>query len=214
MDSVMDDTASFQSSFGLDGASGASRNTSLSTLKRIWLNEKYAPELLPFASDVVPYFHDKVQEQEDQLAGLNPEDESDRICSAFIQMEINRVRYLLRAYLRARLSKIEQFHSFLLNGDQDRLSEEEANFLEGYSTLVGSHLGTSVLDKLPEKHRSVDDVATRGPDMNKHMICRIRKNFEGFVVKGEAIDLVRNQLFVIRYSLIRDLLEDGVVELI
>ena len=59
--------------------------------------------------------------QEDIIRGLqNQGNEKELVRSIYIQ-ELNRVKYLLRAYLRCRLLKLEKYVMFILDNEEEQL---------------------------------------------------------------------------------------------
>jgi len=92
----------------------------LTKIKQAWLNERGAPEILPFEKEVferikqqigiqVEYLNMlsialnvKVQEGNVQLSN----DQKDRLKAHIFWMEVNRFKYILAAYSRARLEKV------------------------------------------------------------------------------------------------------------
>lgn len=92
----------------------------LAKIKQAWLNERGAPEILPFEKEVferikqqigiqVEYLNMlsialnvKVQEGNVQLSN----DQKDRLKAHIFWMEVNRFKYILAAYSRARLEKV------------------------------------------------------------------------------------------------------------
>lgn len=70
-------------------------------------------------------------------------------------MEIERIRYTINSYLRARLHKIENFSKFFLTADQKRpadkkrLSPSEREFAENYVKLMENHFKQLVFRHIP-----------------------------------------------------------------
>eukprot|EP00879_Flechtneria_rotunda_P033135 GHRR01036671.1.p2 GENE.GHRR01036671.1~~GHRR01036671.1.p2 ORF type:complete len:106 (+),score=15.81 GHRR01036671.1:1075-1392(+) len=71
--------------------------------------------------------------------------------------ERDRVRYLLKAYLRARLDKIEKYAGAILDSAdlRDRLSQQEKQYSSQVFVALGRHLKASVLDYLPPHYQSL-----------------------------------------------------------
>ena len=68
-----------------------------------------------------------------------------------IVVELTRLRYMLRAYLRVRLQKIERYVMYCIDSSEvrERLSPlEEAHAIE-YLKLIGTHLKQTVTGKFP-----------------------------------------------------------------
>ena len=85
-------------------------------LKRAWVQERLSPEMLPHEGALWEAVKEAVETQEDVLTqraseraerGGSETDVSDKVLDDVMWMEVNRVKYLLREYLRTRLVKIE-----------------------------------------------------------------------------------------------------------
>jgi hypothetical protein len=74
-------------------------------MKRIWLNEQYSPELLPFEKDIVNEFLHRLEIQQQKVAA-SPQTVDTRFIFNLYQMELERMKYLVVSYLRIRLIKV------------------------------------------------------------------------------------------------------------
>ena len=67
-------------------------------------------------------------------------------------MEYERVKYMLKSYLRTRLQKIERNLLYLIEKDQAfLLSSDEIEFAAGLDELRRTHLNESFGSKIPQK---------------------------------------------------------------
>lgn len=70
------------------------------------------------------------------------------------KLEIERVEYLLRSYLRTRLLKIDRFYQYILTSEdeseREKLSAHELEYAVKYSKLITKQLNTSFLQFLPK----------------------------------------------------------------
>lgn len=85
-----------------------------------------------------------------------------------LQMEADRIHFMLVSYHRIRLKKIERFAAHLVfSGEGERrCSNHEMTFLNGYIDLLNSHLHTSFLSQLPSRMQKWIDPA------NPHKVRR------------------------------------------
>eukprot|EP00955_Chlamydomonas_euryale_P057671 356868-Chlamydomonas_euryale.AAC.8 len=113
----------------------------------------------------------------------NPSAEMKRMV---FSLELKRIRYLLRLYLRTRLHKIERMAAYVLGREEalSRLSDAEKVYLQEYFVMVGKHLNTSVLDNMPEGFKELlkshlieetDDLVS-APVLDTHVFCSILKD--------------------------------------
>eukprot|EP00878_Enallax_costatus_P020524 GHUV01021701.1.p1 GENE.GHUV01021701.1~~GHUV01021701.1.p1 ORF type:complete len:129 (+),score=17.89 GHUV01021701.1:176-562(+) len=91
-----------------DGASLDSGCSDFQLLKRALLNERMAPEILQYQEDLVERIKLGLQRQEEELVAMESQKEMDLVRQV-LSYERDRVRYLLKSYLRARLQKIQQY---------------------------------------------------------------------------------------------------------
>ncbi|KAJ2609186.1 GINS complex subunit [Coemansia sp. RSA 1365] len=168
----------------------------LSIMMRAWVNERNAPELLEYEGttienlmELVDFQNQRIQSQPGVIANI-------------LKMDVDRVKYLVRSYLRTRLAKIEKYalHYTREPRYRDRLSQCELKYAKG----------------------ALDETTTNGlemvqkPDVDSAVFCRVRTTVGEFQFDAseDPILMKRSNIFITRYSIIRDLLEDGKVELI
>lgn len=95
------------------------------TMEEAWINEKFAPEILPHKNEVVELLLGQIQYFEERLEDLDNRDFQKNIR----QMEIDRLRYLVSSYLRNRLEKIEEFAVKIVKEEERRLERQEEPYL-------------------------------------------------------------------------------------
>ncbi|PIA18614.1 GINS complex, Sld5 component [Coemansia reversa NRRL 1564] len=183
-----------------------------------WVNERNAPELLEYEGttlenlmELVDFQNQRIQSQPAVIANI-------------LKMDVDRVKYLVRSYLRTRLAKIEKYalHYTREPRYRDRLSQSELDYAKGFVALEEKHMRRSFLDQLPPHLRALDETTTNGlemvpkPDVDSAVFCRVRTTVGEFQFDAseDPILMKRTNIFITRYSIIRDLLEDGKVELI
>lgn len=106
-------------------------------LEEAWVNEKFAPEILPHKAEVVDCLLGQISVMEENLQNLSCTD----FRKSIYQMEVERLRFLISSYLRTRLEKIEIYVTNILQEEQHRdqrgeelyLSEKELQFAKEFS---------------------------------------------------------------------------------
>ena len=102
-------------------------------LKRAWVRERLAPEMMTREDALVEAVKTAVEAQERALTrraetraerGGGAEDASEKLMDNVMWVEVNRIKYLLREYARTRLRKIEAhaFYFILTEEGQERLT--------------------------------------------------------------------------------------------
>ncbi|CAK9135497.1 unnamed protein product [Ilex paraguariensis] len=120
----------------------------------------------------------------------------DPLTVSLYQMDLDRILFLLRSYLRTRLQKIEKYMFHIQKATElwNRLSKQEQNFAKRSIEDIEQHFEQSVLSKLPDRYKShlKQSVTSEEDDMepllDTYVICR-SKRFLG------AFQLDERQLF-------------------
>jgi GINS complex subunit 4 len=209
------------------------------SLKRALMNEKASPEVLMFESDLVSRIYSRIEQQEavleDSHGGVVDHSsassreaykESKELASTCISIELSRIKYMLRSYLRVRLFKIENYVMHCIESEevQDRLSPLERSYAYDYVRLVGTHLKTHVTSKFPEAFSSVTKQASAHsksdmvpvPDVGHHVFARVERDLGEieFYDDGTTSELQAGDLYILRYKVVRQFLQEGSVVLV
>lgn len=97
----------------------------LQMIEEAWVNEKFAPEILPHKVELVECLLDQISVMERNLENLSSKD----FCKSIYQMEVDRVRFLVSSYLRTRLEKIEIYVNDIIHQEQQRNTRGEKSYL-------------------------------------------------------------------------------------
>lgn len=192
-------------------------------MKRIWLNEQYSPELLPFEKDIVNEFLHRLEIQQQKVAA-SPQTVDTRFIFNLYQMELERMKYLVVSYLRIRLIKIEKWCSFLLTNENERIkmSEKELEYAKGYNDILSTFFKETFLNELPDKLQSLTEQSPvvnmiPQPNLSTHVICRVLETVDNYSfdsLRGEQIKMTQGDIYAVRYQMIKDLLLENKIELI
>lgn len=129
-------------------------NTVLSQLRQAWINERVAPELLPFETAAYEHVRGQLESQRKALDARGADREGTAAAFKHLyEMDLDRLRYLLAAYTRVRLAKIQQLYMWLSARPAvvtSVLSPDEARFLAEYSRLRQRHLWSTVLSHIAD----------------------------------------------------------------
>ena len=140
------------------------------------------------------------------------------------ETEVDRVTYLLRAYLRARIIKIQAQALFLARDEeaQARLSEPEANFASQYAALYQRHVDREAwaagdTTRLPEALKQITSVTQLAapPNIDSHVFCVATRDCPPFAIDGttETVELLRGQVALLPYAPLRPFIDEGSVVL-
>eukprot|EP00268_Persea_americana_P060907 TRINITY_DN7638_c0_g1_i1.p1 TRINITY_DN7638_c0_g1~~TRINITY_DN7638_c0_g1_i1.p1 ORF type:complete len:221 (-),score=40.43 TRINITY_DN7638_c0_g1_i1:276-938(-) len=208
-----------------EDAQSLAETTDVELLKRAWRNEKAAPEILTFQANLVQRSREQIQLLEETVEELSGNASDDLIISLY-QMDLDRTLFLLRSYLRVRLQKIEKYMLHISKTQLwNRLSEQEQKFAEKCTDIMEKHLQQSVLARLPYGYQSIlkqsisseEDDMVPEPQLDTFIFCKSKGSVGAFQLDDtgdEIVDLVADDLYVLRYKSIKGLVEGGQIDLV
>ncbi|KAH7107140.1 hypothetical protein BKA62DRAFT_686093 [Auriculariales sp. MPI-PUGE-AT-0066] len=203
-------------------------------LIRHWLNERHAPDILPFQGELVEHALQLINDQKtlvERLRAYPKTSEEEHFKMGLVQTEMERVKFIVRSYLRTRLFKIEKFTPYILSSQsvQTRLSAMELAHTVKYGEIIATQFNNAVLQHLPadmraltdEKHTYVPAIITE-PDKMNFVFARPREDITVLRPSTSSNDAEINKEFslaagitaITSYQLIEDSLVRGMVELI
>ncbi len=101
-------------------------NSLINGLIKIWKNEKFSNDILLYQNSLISTAIDLVEKTEKELKDSSIEKEN----SDIIELDIERMKFLIKDYLRIRLIKIEKYIFYILKNDlSNLLSQNEINFV-------------------------------------------------------------------------------------
>ncbi|KAL9013898.1 MAG: hypothetical protein Q9173_001445 [Seirophora scorigena] len=163
----------------------------------------------------------QIEVVEEQVGHLDPKSNFRLI---IVQTELERFKFLVRSFLRARIAKIDKYALYLLTNpaQSERLSPSERRYASSHQALLEAHYRSSFLAQFPASLQRLDDTAggismIEQPDVDKAVFLRALRNFEEpIMVEGTDIDfeLKRGDVYVVRWSAVRDLVINGDAELV
>ncbi|CCL98491.1 uncharacterized protein FIBRA_00489 [Fibroporia radiculosa] len=227
-DAPEDDDLPIPKDFGLPDpnilAQEIAEETPFQKLIRHWMNERHAPDILPGQEILLGRILDHVRKQSDdvQLLRADPdssEDEHFRIM--LVQTEVERVKFVVRSYIRTRLHKIERYARWINVTPEvhEKLSKAELDHAKRYARLVEYHFTQSVLQSLPPEQRSLEDNTAFMPPMKPDklrpvFVHALQQCPPVHLPDGTAIAMEKGRISLTPYHVIEHLLARGEVELV
>ncbi|KAF8433919.1 hypothetical protein L210DRAFT_3613993 [Boletus edulis BED1] len=200
--------------------------TPLQQLIRHWMNERHAPDVLPFAEDVLSGLLDHIRRQSEtvQLLRSDPSSsEEEHFRTMLAQTEVERVKFVVRSYLRTRLFKIEKFARYIMTNPevQQRLSENEVDHARRFAKLTDQHFYVSVLQGLPDNQQTLDDKTPflppmiAEPDKSHAVFVHARQRCPPVrLLDGSTLTMQKGHVSLTPYSVVEQLVMRGEVELV
>ena len=147
-----------------------------------------------------------------------------------IQTEVERWKFLVRSFLRARIAKIDKHTLHYLSSPdlQSRLSEMEVAYATRHQQLLHSHYLSSFLSSFPKQLQNLNDTAggmsmIGGPDEDSGVFARGLGSKDGdtpVIIMGRGrdgdgeIEVARGEVVVARWADVRDRVGNGEMELV
>ncbi|KAI8380377.1 hypothetical protein BD560DRAFT_347560 [Blakeslea trispora] len=213
-----------QSDMLFEGAGVLERSTgeAAAQLTTAWSNERNAPEILPYERGLVEFLLETVEQQVEKVMEDMENHVENKFESMVYQTEIERVKYVIKSYLRCRLFKIEKFtlHLLRLPNLKELLSHQEIIYARSYQELMESHYHHTFLHQLPRTQQKQDEVIQDmsmvvEPNLDAPVFCRVLTNV-GHVVIGQSDSVLFEvgDIYILRYSDVQQHLKDKKVKLI
>ncbi|KAF7546681.1 hypothetical protein G7046_g9237 [Stylonectria norvegica] len=198
----------------------------LQALTRLWVAERSAPELLEWPADglferVNARIKAQIEKVEDMTGDMDPKT---NFALIVIQTELERYKFLVRSYLRARIAKIDKHTLHYLSNQalRSRLSPTEAAYATRHQALLHNHYLSSFLGSFPEQLQNLNDTAGNismidSPDLDTAVFIRMLRDKD---VHGKGTDKDNTlpsdsgDIVILRWSSARPLVEDGDAELL
>jgi GINS complex subunit 4 len=198
-------------------------------LRRAWVNEKRAPELLPYEFRTVENI---VKIHRPQWTLINARQAQwaagrDTHIRDLLIMEADRVEYMLKSYLRFRLFKIQKYaRHYLSDIRRDSLmSPAEIQFASNIVSITETTFKSLFLRYLPQGDDYFQSLTAsedpggdmvRRPRLDRAVFIRVNDHI-GTIPTGtgdETATLEKGHDYMIRYDLIRNFVLDNRVNLI
>ncbi|KAK9894843.1 GINS complex, Sld5 component [Cystobasidium minutum MCA 4210] len=186
------------------------------------MDERMAPELLRWNEELIGRLMQNLEAQTEAASVLlssgatSKPDEHERLL--LVQMEIERVRWLLRSYLRTRTFKIEKQAQYLLKTPlaRNKMSDVEQGYAERYHALVIKHFQNSVTGNIPERLGRLDeDEMVVRPELDQAVFARARRDCPPITLPDmQLLEMKKGEIHLVRYRSVRALVRDGYVRLV
>ncbi|XP_014284711.1 DNA replication complex GINS protein SLD5 isoform X3 [Halyomorpha halys] len=155
----------------------------LNVIQEAWLNEKLCPELLPNVTEYVEIMMEQVEQMEANVSQLENTD----LRSLIHKQEIERIKYLIRSYLRFRLEKIETY-SLSLFKNPGVLSAEEMKFLKEYTTITVEAL-KSLCQNMPGPTGQLNSKQLEiSPDLNAFVFVKSKEALSDAIIVQDGVN--------------------------
>ncbi|KAF4442189.1 DNA replication complex GINS SLD5 [Fusarium acutatum] len=203
-----------------------SETRDLQALTRLWVAERSAPELLEWPSDglferVNARIKSQIEKVEDMTGDMDPKT---NFALIVIQTELERYKFLVRSFLRARIAKIDKHTLHYLSTQElrDRMSPTEAAYATRHQALLHNHYLSSFLASFPQQLQNLNDTAGNismidSPDLDMAVFVRMLRDKDVYG-KGTDDDITlpakNGDVLILRWSSAKHMVDVGDAELV
>ncbi|KAF4487862.1 DNA replication complex GINS SLD5 [Fusarium agapanthi] len=203
-----------------------SETRDLQALTRLWVAERSAPELLEWPTDglferVNARIKSQIEKVEDMTGDMDPKT---NFALIVIQTELERYKFLVRSFLRARIAKIDKHTLHYLSTQElrDRMSPTEAAYATRHQALLHNHYLSSFLASFPQQLQNLNDTAGNismidSPDLDTAVFIRMLRDKDVYG-KGTDDDITlpakNGDVLILRWSSAKHMVDVGDAELV
>ncbi|KAF8598123.1 GINS complex, Sld5 component [Ceratobasidium sp. AG-I] len=190
-------------------------------IMRVAMSERYAPELLQWEGQLVEDVLEKLHQQNQMVEYLRSDDatsEDEHFRMSYVQLDMERVKFQIRSYVRTRLHKIEKYATYIMANPemQSRMSVLEQNHAINYKKLFSAHMHRTVLDNLPENLRSLSESFPDGhsmvpkPNLTQGIFIYATEDCgQVQLPDGDAVNVEKGSLHLFQYATVQHLVKRG-----
>ena len=207
----------------------------MTSLVTIWRNEKLSQTLLPYEENIINESTSLIEKKENEINNKK----MDKNVKYYIEIDIQRIKFIIKDYLRIRLMKIEKYLFFLLKNNKiDILSQNEIKFAAELMDIKAAYFmqGLKMMNSLAnnffqftdktksrvEKMQTISDAMITKPDDNDYVVVQnisnstIDINIKDIYAdyKGEFLTIYSGEKCLVPYKLIETYLKRKQVKII
>ncbi|KAI1107717.1 GINS complex, Sld5 component [Jackrogersella minutella] len=198
----------------------------LQALTRAWMAERSTPEVLDWPADgLFERINDRIKQQIEKVEDMTGDmDPKTNFALIVIQTELERYKYLVRSYLRARIAKIDKhtLHYLISPALRARLSPPELAYATRHQALLHNHYLSSFLGSFPPPLQNLNDTAGNismidTPDLDTAVFIRLLRDtvVEGRGTDADGVMDVKNgDVVILRWADAKKLVDAGSAEII
>ena len=207
----------------------------MTSLVTIWRNEKLSQTLLPYEENIINESTSLIEKKENEINNKK----IDKNVKYYIEIDIQRIKFIIKDYLRIRLMKIEKYLFFLLKNNKiDILSQNEIKFAAELMDIKAAYFmqGLKKMNSLAnnffqftdktksrvEKMQTISDAMITKPDDNDYVVVQnisnstIDINIKDIYAdyKGEFLTIYSGEKCLVPYKLIETYLKRKQIKII
>ena len=196
---------------------GESRPFTFKDLEGAIKEEIFSPALLPYKKELINDFLAKINLYESILREEEKQPSQSPFRRDIYTLEVDRAKYYLKKYLRARLAKIERHILYIFQNDLARLmSKAEFSFAVGYFKMLTRQFNESFFKNVDTRYGEklfMDNVLGNktsmfakmvdAPNENEFVFVRVLEPSQTVVVDRQSATASKNDILFIAYKYIK-----------
>lgn len=196
------------------------KEADIKELTLAWVTERMSPTLLPTKETLLFRILKRVQLQieviEEKSIDMSP-DTDVKLELLIVETELERIKYLIRSYLRVRLLKIDNSMEYYQSSPLDRMnmSQTERMYLNRHYALLKNLYTHQFMNTFPDSLKQMNDSSgsasmVQEPNMDHPVFVRVVKDTGRKIIIGnDSVKLRKDSIVVIKYSIIVKYVESG-----
>lgn len=176
----------------------AEKEADMRRLEQAWLREKSVPALLPYEDELIERILERVRTQlefiETNSVELQTHEKDIKLMLVIVESELERVQFLLRAYVRLRLRKIDTYALYIQAQEQGGdpaasvLSPDEKTYMEGHLAMIHGLFDAQFVGRLHSAQGNLGDdpAMVVAPPTDSHVFFRVVSEAPGHLGQGEV----------------------------
>ena len=179
-----------------------------------WVTERVAPDVLSADEEMINKLLTAITTQLEVVEAYAAADTKSNLMSIILHTELERIKFVLRSYLRTRLMKLD-LHPSYYSGEPNaelKLMHLERQYLDKHENILARHLHSLFLREFPETGhmRSLIDRAAAGidmvtgPDLDRAVFCRAKVSIpEPIATSTGEVEIQQGDTMLLKYKLVR-----------
>lgn len=190
-------------------------NKTYNKLLSEWQKEKFSDELLQYKDNLINQVSDLIDKSQKQINATFADE--NQFLKEIMELDLERLVYVLKDYLRIRIVKIEKFLYFIIKNDlSGLLSPNEFEYAFNLFKLKRAYFNQSLYKKiapdLSEFKNSISNKVVVSPNTNNYSFVKCLSNesitlslknvFE--TIEEGYIEMIRGEIYCLPERLIKD----------
>ena len=127
-------------------------NSDIKEIEAAIIKERYSCQIFPYLKEPMERIMKLITNQETSINGRDVKSEEVFYLNIY-KMELERVKFIVKSYLRARLAKFHKYLLLIVNKDfGEFLSLEEFNYVSKLYTLRACYFNDEILKNIPDDY--------------------------------------------------------------